>query len=130
MCYLYFFLKHYKLGKMGPFVDFPIFVPIHRKRAIISCGLYFFPPIFTLAVAYIADNLCTEIMKTCREWSYTFSQFSVTLFVFCGVSKNKSNAWKNNLVFNIFVIASTSLLIKYVKSCHAKSCPETLFPHK
>ena len=31
-----------------------------RTRAIISRGLYFFYPIFTLAAAYIADNLCTK----------------------------------------------------------------------
>ena len=33
---------------------------IYRTRAIISRGLYFFYPIFTLAAAYIADNLCTK----------------------------------------------------------------------
>jgi hypothetical protein len=33
---------------------------IYRTRAIISRGLYFFYPIFTLAAAYIADNLCTR----------------------------------------------------------------------
>ena len=27
---------------------------------IISCGLYFFYPIFTSAAAYITDNLCTK----------------------------------------------------------------------
>ena len=32
----------------------------YRTRAIISRGLYFFYPIFTLAAAYIADNLCTK----------------------------------------------------------------------
>ena len=32
----------------------------YRTRAIISFGLYFFYPIFTLAVAYIADNLFTK----------------------------------------------------------------------
>ena len=29
-------------------------------RAIISRGMYFFYPIFTLAAAYFADNLCTK----------------------------------------------------------------------
>ena len=29
----------------------------YRTRAIISRGLYFFYPIFTLSAAYIADNL-------------------------------------------------------------------------
>ena len=33
---------------------------MYRTRAIISRGLYFFYPIFTLAAAYIADNLCTK----------------------------------------------------------------------
>ena len=33
---------------------------IYRTRAIISRCLYFFYPIFTLAAAYIADNLCTK----------------------------------------------------------------------
>ena len=33
---------------------------VYRKRAIISRGLYFFYPIFTLAAAYIADNLFTK----------------------------------------------------------------------
>ena len=34
---------------------------VYRTRAIISRGLYFyFYPIFTLAAAYIADNLCTK----------------------------------------------------------------------
>ena len=32
----------------------------YRTRAIISRGLYFFYPIFTLAAAYVADNLCTK----------------------------------------------------------------------
>ena len=32
----------------------------YRTRVIISHGLYFFNPIFTLAAAYIADNLCTK----------------------------------------------------------------------
>ena len=31
-----------------------------HPRAILSCGLYFFYPIFTLSAAYIADNLCTK----------------------------------------------------------------------
>ena len=32
----------------------------YRTRAIISCGLYFFYPIFTSAAAYITDSLCTK----------------------------------------------------------------------
>jgi hypothetical protein len=32
----------------------------YRTRAIISSSLYFFDPIFPLAAAYIADNLCTK----------------------------------------------------------------------
>jgi hypothetical protein len=32
----------------------------YRTRAIISRGLYFFDTIFTLAAAYIRDNLCTK----------------------------------------------------------------------
>ena len=32
----------------------------YRTRAIISRGLYFFYSIFTLAAAYVADNLCTK----------------------------------------------------------------------
>ena len=32
----------------------------YRTHAIISRGLYFFYPIFTLAAAYITDNLCTK----------------------------------------------------------------------
>ena len=37
-----------------------VFWTDYRTRAIISRGLYFFYPIFTLAAAYIADNLCTK----------------------------------------------------------------------
>ena len=33
---------------------------IYRTRAIISRGLYFFYPFFTIAAAYTADNLCTK----------------------------------------------------------------------
>ena len=35
-------------------------LPTIHTHAIISRGLYFFYPIFTLAAAYIADNLCTK----------------------------------------------------------------------
>ena len=41
------------------FSNFVAFSEYHT-RAIISRGLYFFYPIFTLAAAYIADNLCTK----------------------------------------------------------------------
>ena len=42
----------------------PIEINMYRTRANISRGLYFFYPIFILAAAYIADNLCTKNGKS------------------------------------------------------------------
>ena len=47
-----------------PLVNFFKLRNNYRTRAIISRGLYFFYPIFTLAAAYITDNLCTKNGKS------------------------------------------------------------------